>query len=80
MWAYWKLKPTVVCAAARAEHRNGFSISDRMHGNHVSACQHANWQALGFPLAAPIEAYKNRKGRTRHQTLTFGNVWQFTIA
>jgi hypothetical protein len=50
MWAYWKLKPTVVCAAARAEHRNGFSISDRMHGNHVSACQHGNWQALAFRL------------------------------
>jgi hypothetical protein len=47
-----------------------------MHGNHVSACQHGNWQAPGFA----IEAYKNRKGRTRHQTLTFGNVWQFTIA
>ena len=31
----------------------------------------------GKYLAFSVRQYKNRKGRTRHQTLTFGNVWQF---
>jgi hypothetical protein len=38
-----------VRAAARAEHRNGSSISDRVDDNQVSACQHANWQVPSVP-------------------------------